>query len=422
MILQEKIETWVNTYLEHVQEVGAEYHVGRDPRKQEEGYKFVAVDNFLRKFNLDAPNLPAMLEEALEAAGNLVAGVQFLPKRMLILFAQGYEKETREILKLLFYGEEPVEKRMDMTHERIELLNAKRNKDLNQDNKSFIGLRFLSILLGFQDPGKYNAIKPHNWRLFCKFIDPDFKIPAHASPGEQYKIYDKYIDALRAYIRTIPEVDDLRKRLVEGLSFDDAEFRWMAQTVIYIGSRQYEQAEPKTTEKAKAEMTEEDDEEESDKLESIDDFKSETALEAYIARNWKSIPYLKGFELKKGSAPHGGQYPAGAGRIDLLGYSPERKTWLVIELKKRGNPNSYATVGQIQTYMGYISGNLVKEGDSVRGLIITGEYDENIALAVSQAPNVGWLAYSVRTQYVDFSLINPQGEPRGFDDLFDIKK
>lgn len=408
MIDQEKIRTWVEGYLAHVGEVGAEYHV-----KSEEGYKFIAVDHFQKTFNIDAPNLVEMLDSAILDT-NLVAGVQFLPKKMLLHLAREYEPQVREILRLLFNDAQPVYDRLDSVHARFEGLMEERNQRLDRHDKSYVGLRFLSLLLGFHGPEKYNAIKPSNWRRYCRYVDEEFVIPQGATPGEQYRIYEPYIEALRSYIRGVPEITELKKSLVAGLSFSDNEYRWMAQNVIYIGWRQF--AAPIVEKHIKEAVIIGEDE--SEEYETGDDFKSEAALEIHIAKHWKSIPYFSGFELQKGSAPHGGQFPAEGKSIDLLAYSPGRKLWLVIELKKRGNPDSYKSVGQVQTYMGFIANKLAKEGDSVRGLIITGDYDKDIANATSVTANVGWLVYSVRTQYTDFQLRDPQGEPQGLDDLF----
>ncbi len=411
MILNEKIKIWIDQYFAHIDEVGEAYHVNQDPMEGEEGYKFVAVDNFQKYFNLDAPDLVTMLEKAI-ISNNLVAGPQYLPKRMLVLFAKEYPKETRDLLGTLFNISYTINERLNQTQIQVNDLMAKRNASNGRSDKSYIGLRFMSLLLGFRFPNECNAIKPRNWRVFCKFIDPEFNIPQHSTTGEQYLIYEKYIDALMKQMKGNIRIDELRKKLCAGLNFQDDNFRWMAQDIIYIGSGEFD-----TKEATVADTTTSDPEE---TIESNDDFKSEDDMEIHLAKQWSNIKLFSGYDIVPGIKLHGGQYPVpGTGKsIDLLAYSKEKKMWLILELKTKKNPDSYKAVGQLQTYMGYIKNNLAKKDESVRGLVITGSYNEDIENAISVAGNMGWLVYSVRVQYTDFALQNPIEQDEKFENLF----
>ena len=349
MINKEKIIEWVNVYLEHVEEVGIEKHVNQDPKIGEEGYKFASVDHFIKNFNIEATDLANMLDNSI-VDSNLVSGANYLPKRMLLKFAEEYENETRKILRSLFDENTAIYQRLDNCRRDVETLIAVRNKKLNRKDTSYIGLRFLSLMISFNNPNKYNAIKPRNWRNYCNFVNDGFNIPNGSSVGQQYRIYENYIEELRQYISNIPEIIEIRRRITDGLNFKDDEFRWMTQNVIYIGSKQFDSTVLEESKKEERQVIEEDD----PIFETGDDFKSETSLEIHIAKHWKTIPYFSDFELQKGKATHGGQYPTENKSIDLLAYSKKRKSWLVIELKKTGNPDSYKSVGQIQVYMGYV--------------------------------------------------------------------
>ncbi len=228
MISQEKIKEWVNLYLEHIKEKGIQFHV------QNEGYKFKSVEVFQNNFDINAPDLAKNLEEAIEH-NNLVASNMNWPRKMLLIFAKEHEKETRSILKFLFDESRDIKERINITEAQFSDLMEKRNKALGESSRTFIELRFLSLLLGFRYPKKYNALKLREWKFFCKYINNDFKIPPRTSSGEKYKTIEPYIESLRKYICDIDEFKEIKKHLTNGIKFKDEEYRWMTQDVIFCG-------------------------------------------------------------------------------------------------------------------------------------------------------------------------------------------
>src|SRR3990167_9433296 len=95
----------------------------------------------------------------------------------------------------------------------------KRNVAHDAEAHSYIGIRFLSLLLGFRFPNECNAIKPAEWKVFCRYVDEDFSIPNGTPTGERYTAYEPHIDALRTYIKNVPAIQDLREQLTRGLAF-----------------------------------------------------------------------------------------------------------------------------------------------------------------------------------------------------------
>ena len=72
MIPEQKLKGWTDIFLAYVREKGPEYHV-----TQEEGYKFKAVDTFQKDFNIDAPDLVAMLERSLSTTISLQEAITY---------------------------------------------------------------------------------------------------------------------------------------------------------------------------------------------------------------------------------------------------------------------------------------------------------------------------------------------------------
>ena len=73
------------------------------------------------------------------------------------------------------------------------------------------------------------------------------------------------------------------------------------------------------------------------------------------------------------------------GRIDLL-CTDKSQDFVVVETKK--GKESDKVVGQIQRCMGWITRNLAKNGENVRGIIIVNECDEWLDYAVSVNDNI----------------------------------
>lgn len=396
MISEQKVKEWIDLYLKHIDEITPEVHV-----RDEEGYKFKAVNTFQQQFNIDASNLAENLDHAIEQ-NNLVAGSWYFPRKMLLIFAENHEQETRQALRELFDESRPVAERIDHAEKTFDRLMETRNREFNADAHSFIGIRFLSLLLGYRHPDTHNALKPREWKLFCRYIDENFKMPSHTSSGEQYEIYAPYIEKLRIYIKDIPKIVNLRDQLTRGLEFEDKEFRWMTQNVIYVTARVL--AGQRGAEKLQQEplvaqdMAMEEGEDESGAME----FPLEEYLENFIVRNWNSIDFGEPLTLyvdDEGAPAQ--QYPTSEGFIDLLAKDADGN-FVVIELKK-GRSNQQV-VGQILGYVGWVKNNLAEKDKRVRGVIVAADGNPALLDAVSTVRDF----ISVKYYRVKFNFENPQ--------------
>ena len=121
----------------------------------------------------------------------------------------------------------------------------------------------------------------------------------------------------------------------------------------------------------------------------------EKHLEDFLVRNWKNTSlgskYII-YEDEDGQLA-GQQFPSDTGPIDILAVSNDRKTLLVVELKK-GRASDHV-VGQIQRYMGYVKHELAEEGQQVRGVIIALEDDLRIRRALAVTQNIDFYRYEI---------------------------
>jgi hypothetical protein len=375
-----KIHEWVQLYLKHIRDISVDNHV-----RDEEGYKFKAVQHFQAVFDLHSTDLAGNLDEALPN-NNLVIGAMYFPKKMLVIYAEHFPDETRSILQNLFDHDQPAKQRITDTQIAFEQLEIKRSEGTPHGPRhTYISLRFLSLLLAYESPDLYNPLKPSEWKVYARFIDPDFSIPHHTAPGDQYELYGQFIEPLREYIKTRPEIIEIKQRLTDGLAFKDDEYRWMTQDIIFVTARSYAMA--KSTEVASDVMPETtiESSETADAEPEVDDLGTgfmplEQHLEEYVIRNWANIQFgekLKMYYDEDGTT--GQQFTTDVGIIDILA-KDENDNYVVIELKRA--ESGYKVVGQILNYIGWVQEKLAAEGQTVRGMIIVGKADKTLLSAV----------------------------------------
>ncbi len=123
-------------------------------------------------------------------------------------------------------------------------------------------------------------------------------------------------------------------------------------------------------------------------------FELEKHLEDFMVHNWSQTSLGQNYDIYEVDGELiGQQYPCDTGRIDILAISKDKKTLLVVELK-RGRASD-VVVGQTQRYMGYVLEELLEEGQTVRGVIIASEDDKRIRMALRVAPNIDFYRYEV---------------------------
>jgi restriction system protein len=133
-------------------------------------------------------------------------------------------------------------------------------------------------------------------------------------------------------------------------------------------------------------------------IEDPTEFALEKHLEDFLVKNWKKTSLGKQYDIYELDGEIvGQQFPSDTGPIDILALSKDKKTFLVVELKKgRVSDN---VVGQIQRYMGYVKQDLAEKNQEVKGVIIGFDDDVKIQRALSVANNIDFYKYKV-----DFKL------------------
>lgn len=129
-------------------------------------------------------------------------------------------------------------------------------------------------------------------------------------------------------------------------------------------------------------------------VEDASNFALEKHLEDFLVENWKQSELGRQYDIYEEEGELvGQQYPSDTGPIDILAISKDKKTLLVVELKKgRASDN---VMGQIQRYMGYVKEELAEENQIVKGAIIALDDDLRIKRALSVTNNIDFYRYEI---------------------------
>jgi hypothetical protein len=128
-------------------------------------------------------------------------------------------------------------------------------------------------------------------------------------------------------------------------------------------------------------------------------FYMEKQLEEFIIENWNESEFGKTLDLiYEDGFLKSQQYKTDIGIIDILAKDKVTGSYVVIELKR--NQTSDDTVGQILRYMGWVTENL-KEAN-VRGIIVSGKYDEKLYYAQNMIQSVDIFLYEVQFKLKEY--------------------
>lgn len=128
-------------------------------------------------------------------------------------------------------------------------------------------------------------------------------------------------------------------------------------------------------------------------------FAMEKHLEDFLVANWSQTELGQEFDIyAEDGELVGQQYQTDTGPLDILAVSRDRKTLLVVELK-RGRASD-AVVGQILRYMGYVQEMIATSEQTVRGAIIALEDDARIRRALLMTPSIAFYRYQVSFKLV----------------------
>ena len=194
----------------------------------EEKYKWEAVKHFQDNWNIDAEDFPMMLSNALSKTGNLLAALNFFPRRMIKQYATRFTKEVKGLFEELFNESSDLKERIDAFIAGIEYIH--KQWDGNGTLNHYQTFNAVSTYLWLRYPDKYYIYKPSVAKLMFEKLGVDMKLtPLRANAViKTYELYD-YIS------KTLCKDNEFKKMLVESLADKCYSDEFMVTAAIDLG-------------------------------------------------------------------------------------------------------------------------------------------------------------------------------------------
>ena len=194
----------------------------------EEKYKWEAVKHFQDNWNIDAEDFPTMLSNALSKTGNLLAALNFFPRRMIKQYATRFTKEVKGLFEELFNESSDLKERIDAFIAGIEYIHKQWNG--NGTLNHYQTFNAVSTYLWLRYPDKYYIYKPSVAKLMFEKLGVDIKLtPLRANAViRTYELYDHIS-------KTLYKDNEFKKILVESLADTCYSDEFMVTAAIDLG-------------------------------------------------------------------------------------------------------------------------------------------------------------------------------------------
>ena len=222
-----------------MQDVIAQYKSHFEKNWEDENYKWVAVQHFKDRWNIEANDFAGMLMDAFGEAANLLSGAMYYPLRMICAFAQRNPEKVRNLFRLLYNEELPLVERLQPFRTGCdEMLKELRESGPEHEKAKnhYQDLRALCVYLSFQYPEKYFLYKSRMYTSFRKLID--YKETSNEKDSEirKYDNFSRMCQVVLDAIKADEDLQQMQKAQVESdpKCYPDPEFHLLAQTIIYV--------------------------------------------------------------------------------------------------------------------------------------------------------------------------------------------
>ncbi|QMS85116.1 AAA family ATPase [Candidatus Xianfuyuplasma coldseepsis] len=205
-----------------------------------EGYKWEAVKHFQNNWDINAHDFKEMFLEATSKTNNLLASMNFYPRKMLeVLIDFDDEKVRSMFLNLYDESKDLLERVQDFKQSADDMKNQYSNDDWNNHYQN---ANVISTYLWLRFPDKYYIYKYSLIGKFAKKIGSNFK----PKRGKLSAIIDSYsfLDEVKDYINYNFEMKSLLEKHMSEEHYDDPELNTLIIDFEHYTARYLDEVEP----------------------------------------------------------------------------------------------------------------------------------------------------------------------------------
>ncbi|MBQ3762676.1 MAG: AAA family ATPase [Clostridia bacterium] len=201
-----------------------------------EGYKWRAIQNFQKYWDIDAADFVLMLEKALAKTYNLLASGFYFAKRMILGFAKDDTDGLRETFRILYDETRPLTERVERFVSYAE--DRKLNHNDTDWKNHFQDLHAISVYLWLRYPDKYYLYKYSEIRPVAIALESDY-IPQKSSSADALVGYYNLCNEICAQISNNKLIIETITNLLTGDCYPDPQYKTLTSDFIFCANRYY---------------------------------------------------------------------------------------------------------------------------------------------------------------------------------------
>ena len=206
-------------------------------RWEDEMYKWEAVEQFQRTWDIDAGDFGEMFKIATSKHGNLLASINYFPIEMILQFAEVDRERTRNMFRELYDESKDLAGRINFFIEESEAIRKTHDSEWKNHYQD---QRAISAYLLFRYPTKYYIYKFKELKKTVEVLGDDFSFRDRKDCGAFYARCVKYLDTLRQRLKKDEELQTIMNGLVSnqtGCYADPAGHILTTDFIFYVGNR-----------------------------------------------------------------------------------------------------------------------------------------------------------------------------------------
>lgn len=206
----------------------------------EEHYKWDAVKEFHKTFNIGAENLGANIKASMSPTKNLLAGPFYYPLSMLVQMANFDSERTRKTLRVLFEEDncsvgEKVDRFIEETNNILEDGKKDPTSTFKANDKSMQSLRSVSVYLSLNAPASHYLYKQSVYYDFLSVTGVN--LPKLTGHDYILNTYETICDAIRELLL---KNEELVKKHNDTYPDDESNYHLLTQDFLYYCAYHYE--------------------------------------------------------------------------------------------------------------------------------------------------------------------------------------
>ncbi len=220
-------------------------HIITTHDKYNEVYKWEAVENFQKHWDMEANDLVSMIDKSFPGNNNLWTSRNYYPINMLKTFAENNSPKVRDALKNLFNENSSLDERISAYQNVLDELLSEDNVIRKASNKHhYHDARSISLLLSFQAPAKYFLFKHGVLKKFCARLEID--MPKTGDIVNQILINNEVNLLVKEILVQDKELLEIHKNRLTPNSFKNDDYNILTQDFIYTVSTYMEKTKSTT--------------------------------------------------------------------------------------------------------------------------------------------------------------------------------